>query len=218
MRRSLPTFLSAALLSCTAGLTACDQDSVDEPILSEDQAALFDFDFRAGATPTIPGYPGDGDLTIREGDAAAVGDDDRPIGDIVIVIIENHVYSRQGDAIATLSDTSVRATGSTEECTKSTRGSFTELRDNGGAVLYSTLGPWVFAGAPQIDGLSDEDRYAVLSDALVMSFEGEAIIDGLPLSGDPVAVASEEMHYANPMRKLAVTAMVDGACGGDAAN
>lgn len=210
MRRSLPV-LSLTALTLFAG---CDEHGVEGPV-TPDQQELFDFDFRSGATPTIPNYPGDGDLTVNETSAAGPGDDSDGEDIVIVIISGSNVMSRTGSTVATVSDDVIVAS-SGSRCTKQTSGSFTELRDDSGTVLYSTAGPWVFSGAPDIEGLSDDEQYAVLSDALVMSFDEGVIVGGLPSEDEVRAQATEELHYAAPMRKLAITAMLDGECGGSA--
>ncbi|MEX1368384.1 MAG: hypothetical protein AB1Z98_34955 [Nannocystaceae bacterium] len=212
MRRSLPTFLCVALAT---GLSACDEESVDGPS-TDDELALFDYDFRSGGPPAIPGYPGNGNLTVQRASSSSGGSSGSGGGDIILFdLVNTAVYSRTGAQVATLSDTSISSTSGAGTCSIDSDGGFTRLRNADGVVLYSAAGPWVFSGNPDISGMNPVAAYTALSASLLVSFDDVEIVDGFASSGIPVAQSSAELDLATPSRKLAVTALLDGACGGE---
>ncbi len=208
------TRLSALFcVAAVAGFPACDDQPVSGPT-SDDQLALYDF--RAGAFPdNLPNYPGDGDIAIvRRASPAPAGDGGADGGDIILFdIVGASVHDSAGDQIQTLSGASILSADGATVCSKSTAGIFSELRDANGTVLYSTYGPWVFSGAPQLDGLNPAQQYAELSGRLMLTFDGEDVVDGFPLTGEAVVESSEELVFASSMRKLVITSLVDGSCG-----
>lgn len=212
MRRSLPTFLCVALAT---GLSACDEESVEGPS-TDDELALFGYDFRSAAPPAIPGYPGDGNLTVLRASSSSSGSNSSGGGDIILFdLVNTAVYSRTGAQVATLSDTAISSTSGASTCSITSDGGFTRLRNADGVVLYSAAGPWVFAGNPDIDGMNPVTAYHELSASLLVSFDDVEIVDGFASSGSPIAQSSAQLDLATPSRKLAVAAMLDGVCGGE---
>ncbi len=210
MPTRLPAFLCAALFA--VALPACDEHSPTGP-QSDDELALFDF--RAQSFPDgLPGYPGDGDITIVKTAASSGGNGGVNGGDIIIFdIVGASVHDSAGTEIQTLTDYSIKSPTGATVCSKTTSGIFSELRDSDGSVLYSTYGPWVFAGAPKLDGLTASQQYQELESRLMVTFDGEAVIEGFPLSGEAVVESTHDLVFANSMRKLVVTSLVDGSCG-----
>lgn len=206
MQRFLPTFLCVALAT---GLSACDSGPVDSPSTDEEQT-LFDFNFRSNPAPAIPGYPGDGDLTITRNSAAGAGGGD------IIVFEHINVLDQSGSRVVGLtSDAIYSKSGDTVLCTRSTDGAFHKLSNTDGTVLYSAAGPWVFEGDAEIEGMSPVEVYETLSAQLLVTFTDDGIVDGVNEDSDLVAESTEELDLASGMRKLAVAAMLDGNCGGD---
>ncbi|MEM7154961.1 MAG: hypothetical protein AAF799_19090 [Myxococcota bacterium] len=204
MQRFLPTFLCVALAT---GLAACDPEPVG-PSTDEEQS-LFDFNFRSTPSPAIPGYPGDGDLTIiRNSNAGAGGGD-------IIVFEHINVLDQSGSRVVGLTNDAIYSeTGDTVLCTRSTEGAFHKLSDANGTVLYSAAGPWVFEGDADVDGMNPVEVYETLSAQLLVTFTDDGIVDGVNEDSDLVAESTEELDLATGMRKLAVAAMLEGNCGG----
>jgi len=193
-----------------AGLSACD--SANEPTgpSTDDEFELFDIEFRA--SPAIPGYPGDGDITVTRESAGGGGGGDN----VLVDLIGNAAYTRTGDLAMTLTTNTTLAAPTGEMlCTVQQDGVLTQLVDSNGTVLYSAIGRWVFDGAPDLEGLTAYEKYVVLVGALHVSFDSAEIIDGFPATGNLLAQADHELDYATSTRKLVVTAMVDGVCGGE---
>lgn len=199
MRRSLPTFLCIALAT---GLSACDEP-VDGPSTDDEQEL---YEFRGAPAPANL----DGDLTMTRASKGG--------GDIIDFDLINNAVYRGGDGalVGELNGDTLSDGSGTDVCTIGSDGTFTTLSDASGVVLYSTLGKWVFSGDVDIDGLTPPEAYQVLSNSLLVTFDDIEVIDGLPSDGDPVAESSAVLDFASAERKLVITAMLDGACGGEA--
>jgi len=191
-----------------AGLSACDSANKPTGPSTDDEFELFDIEFRA--SPAIPGYPGDGDITVTRESAGGGGGDN-----VLFDLIDDTAYTRTGEPAATMAGTTLAAPSGESSCTIQQQGAFTQLLDDGGTVLYSSIGRWVFDGAPNLAGLTPYQQYLTLVGALHVSFDNEDIVEGFPASGNVLAAANQELNYAVSTRKLFVTAMVDGVCGGE---
>lgn len=211
MRRSLPTFLCVAL---GTGLSACDEP-VDGPT-TDDELALYDF--RGAATPAIPNYPGNGDLTVTRANANAGGGGGGGGGGINFDFdIINNAVARAADGafVVEVDGNDILSPAGEVLCSIRRNGLFRTLSAADDSVLYSSLGPWVFDGSVELGGLSPFQAYQQLNAQLLVSFDETLVVDDLPSSGEPVAVSNVELELASGPRKLLITAMLDGACGGE---
>ncbi|MEM9461526.1 MAG: hypothetical protein AAGF11_45600 [Myxococcota bacterium] len=211
MRRILPLSLCVATLS----LTACDQAPVDGPPTTDDEQALHDF--RASTFPDeIPGYEGNGDITLRR--ASSNGGGDGGVDIILWDVVGVTAKSSNGTVVQQYADETIIApeTGETM-CTTtiSSDGLFKELRDADGTVLFSSMGLWTFDGAPELEDKNIFQQYQELTGRLRFSFNSDDIVDGLPHSGDAMVTSSEPVQFASRWRKLVIASLVDGYCGSD---
>ena len=209
MRRLLPFSLCVATLT----LTACDHDPVDGPPTNDDEQALHDF--RASTFPDeIPGYLGNGDITLRRAGNNGGGGGDIILWDVVGVTAQDS----SGAVVQQYADETIISpqTGQTL-CTTTTSsdGLFKELRDSDGTVLLSAMGLWTFDGAPDLDGKNIFQQYQELTGRLHYSFSSDDVVDGFPHSGDTMVSSSEPVQFASRWRKLVIASLVDGYCGSD---
>ena len=65
-----------------------------------------------------------------------------------------------------------------------------------------------------LTGLNPIQSYQVLVSQLLVSFDNSDVIDDLPNVGQLIAESSTSLSLASSERKLLITAMLDGACGG----
>lgn len=212
MRRILPLLLCAA----TTTLPACDQEPVGGPPTTDDEQALYDF----RALPTIdeiPGYLGNGDITISTASKGNGGNDggvDIILWDVVGVVARD---SSGADIQLFVGESIVSPTTGDTMCTAapSQDGVFKQLRDAEGTVLFSTMGVWTFDGAPELQGKNLFQQYQELKSRLRFSFATDAVVEGLPHSGDTMVSASQSIQFASSWRKLVIASLVDGYCGSD---
>lgn len=212
MRRLLPLSLCVAT---SIGLMACDDQPVSGPSTAEEQAL---YDFRAGPEipDHIPGYDGNGDITISRGSSANGNGDDA--GDIILWdIVEGVVFNRYGITTMNLvGESIVDPASGTTMCTTTTSqdGLFKELRDEDGTVLYSAMGLWTFDGTPDLSG-NPFKQYQSLMSQLRFSYQYDAVVDGLGTNGSEMVQASAPIQLASRWRKLVIAALVDGQCGSE---
>lgn len=211
MRRILPFFLCAA----TFTLSACDQEPVSGPPTTDDQQALYDF--RTLPIPEIPGYLGNGDITLSRAAGNGGGDG----GDLDIILWDVvGVASRDssGTVIQQFAGETILDPQTGQMlCTTTTSddGLFKQLRDAQGTVLFSSMAVWTFDGAPDLEGKNIFQQYQELSSHLRFSYDHNEVIEGFPSSGDAAVTSSAPLQFASAWRKLVVASLVDGHCGSD---
>lgn len=212
MRRLLPFSLCVATLT----LTACDHAPVDGPPSTDDEQALYDF--RASTFPDeIPGYLGNGDITLRRASNGGGGDG----GDFDIIlwdVVGATAQDNSGTVVQQYANETILSpqTGQTMcSTTISSDGLFKELRDGDGTVLFSAMGLWTFDGAPELGGKNIFQQYQELTSRLRYSFSADDVVDGFPHSGDTMVTSSEPVQFASRWRKLVIASLVDGQCGSD---
>jgi hypothetical protein len=122
-----------------------------------------------------------------------------------------------GPEIMTFDETTIRSPEGEILCTRD--GNALEgvrIRDGetgDGPVLYTVLGRNVYVGELDLTGLSKKEAKHYLADRLVLAFRGNHIFDSFPPSGQPTATATEHIMFASAMRKLVITALIEGECG-----
>lgn len=211
MRRLFPAFMCFAM---AAGLSACDNEPTSGPSTPEEEEL---YNFRAAVFPPIENLPGNGDISLFQPSAEPVPASAEPTGGGDIIVwdfIGVAVYGRTENLVMSVQGTTMVGSSGGTTCSAQPHGLFTELKDSDGAVVYSALGPWVFDGRPQLAGLSAFQQYKELSSRLLYTFAGQGVYDGLAV-GDPILDSSESLTFADGMRKMTISALVDGNCGGD---
>lgn len=197
-------------------VVGCADSGVDE---------IDDFEFRSSPGPEDGslGYAGNGDIVLRTGS----GDNEPP--DIIIWDIAGGGVTRQVEPGvfeprldvdgAELNQTSIDATGlAGPACTAAvgdhTSGKEFKLVDAGGAVVLTLWERYVFVGDVDIPADAVENGLGMaLESQIAFSFKKRRIYAGHWTDDDVVAIASEKIAKASPMRRLTLGALVTGECG-----
>lgn len=204
MRRLLPVFFCVA---ASTGLTACDDEPVSGPSTQEEQAL---YDFRAAPFPNGISGLADGDVELRR-PAGGTGGGDIVVFDIVGVAARD----ASGQPLQLLSDDAIASPEGEVLCTRSSDNGFTQLLDADGDVLFSSVGPFVFEGMPELRGKNPFQQYHVLMSHLRFSFDFATVVEGLGNDGEDMVHASAPIQFAPTWRKLVIASLVDGYCGSD---
>lgn len=125
-----------------------------------------------------------------------------PNGRLVLSVYENEIYDTAGVL----------------QCTAAKEGNLVKLREGvDGPVLFTaTLGRFVFAGdVPRLPARATKAWRQLARADLLYEFYGNEIYDGERLLSDVAATATVNVHKANPMRMLLISALLSGACGAD---
>jgi len=202
MRRLLPVALCVA---ASTGLMACDQESVSGPTPNDAQD-LYD-EVRKAPFP-VPAGPAlaDGDVELRRGGG----------GDIVIFVVEDGVASRaDGTPVQFISTDEILSPEGEVLCTQGASGGFVQLRDSEGTVVFSSIGPFVFEGQPQLAGKNPAQQAQELASRLRFSFDFEMVVEGFANSGEEMVEASVPVQFASNWRKVVIASLIDGYCGSE---
>ena len=194
-------------------MAACDQqgdDAWDGQTLRAAGEDLEFWNFR-------PGDPGNGDVDLSDADdddglpPTIVWDLDDgsngtdvfdPTGELVVFTSENQIFDAAG---------SLRCTAYAEDGVFKLHAGL-----DGEVLLTATQGRYVFWG--DVPGLPETGTDAwqhLLYHQLAYEFYGELLYDGPRWMADVIASANVPMHKADPMRKLLIAALYEGACGAD---
>lgn len=205
MRRLLPVFFCVV---ASTGLTACDDQPVSGPSTDEEQAL---YDVRAAPFPNgIPGFF-DGDVELRRPAGGGGGG-----GDILVFdIVDAAAYDANGVQVQSLTDGGIASPGGEVLCTKTSSGGFVQLRDADGDVLFSSIGPFVFDGQPELAGKNPVQQFQALMSNLRFSYDHDAVVEGFASSGQDMVHASVPVQFSSSWRKLVIASLVDGYCGSD---
>lgn len=191
-------------------------------------AMLDDAEFRAspGLEETDPSYAGNGDITIR---SSSSDDDDDDLPDIIIWDIDGGSVTRQtepgvfeerilveGTELIQVSEDPAAAS-TPPGCSGITgdhpSGQEFKLVDATGAVVLTLWKRYVFLGDVDVPAASGGGGHEALVDLVAFSFKQERIYAGHWSNGEVVAIASEQVAIASPMRRLTLSALVTGECG-----
>jgi hypothetical protein len=191
------------------GVVCACATSEGNPDRDEMEATL-----RAGMFPEPADYPGNGDLTIYEG----VGTSSEPcrIYDILGTQV-NASQVNDGEGIMNIVGDSIvdPATG-LAVCTREGNELFERVRDGGdgdGPVLFTVVGRWVFEGELNLQG-NIVQVLQQLDDQLIYTFQGPHIWEHSPWDGEILATATQPLTNANKTRKLVLSSLIAGECGG----
>jgi hypothetical protein len=200
MRRLLPALFCVA---ASTGLTACDQP-VSGPTPDDEQELYNEVRKAGGGMPAIA----DGDVTLSR---TTLGGQKDP----VFVIQGGSARTALGVVVQDLSDAGISAPGGGILCTKATVGGFVQLVDADGTVLFSSVGPFVFEGQPQLAGKNPAQQAQELASRLRFSYDFNVVMEGFANSGEEMVEATVPVQFASGWRKLVIASLVDGYCGSD---
>jgi hypothetical protein len=169
--------------------------------------------YRGGGNfPMPPNYPGNFDIEIYEGSSTSSSDcliydfvgpnvHDGATGDLVVVVVNDTIQAPDGTTLCTVEGDML----------------VDRVRTGGadGPVLFTTFGRWVFEGDIDFEGDSIHQVAEELADQLLFTFQGPHIYEGAHPGGELVATSTKPLTHANTTRKLVVTAMLTGECGGN---
>jgi hypothetical protein len=207
MRRLLPVLFCAAT---STGLAACDQEPVGPH--PDDEQVFYDAARAAGGFPGAPAFA-DGDMTLSR---PAGGGGDGGGGDIIVFdIVDSVARDADGLTIQVLTTDSIASPNGDVLCTKTQSGGFAQLRDADGDVLFSTVGPLVFDGQPNLAGKNPIQQGIELASHLRFSFDFTVMVEGSPSGGEDLVVADVPIQFSSGWRKLVVASLVVGYCGSD---
>ena len=182
---------------------SCVANDVD----SDDMASVY----RNGGLPMPPNYPGNFDISIYEGDTTASADC------LIYDIVGPNVHdSASGALLVTVVGNQIQDPDGTTLCTVEGDALVDRVRVGGadGEVLFTTFGRWVFEGEIDIQGDNLRQIAAELGEQLLFTFQGPHIYAGFHPGGEIVATSTLPLTHASTNRKLLVTAMLTGECGG----
>jgi hypothetical protein len=194
-----------------AGLVcACaTSSSDDDPNRAELEETL-----RTGLFPFPPNYPGNGDLALYEGTTTASGDC------LIYDILGTQVHAGAGVNAPTImtivGDSIVDPATGLAVCTRDGNALIERVHvgaNTSGEVLFTVVGRWVFEGELELDG-NILQVLAQLDDQLLYTFEGPHIYEHSPWDGEILATATKPLTNASKTRKLVLTSLVAGECGG----
>jgi hypothetical protein len=199
MRRLLPVLFCVA---ASTGLAACDQEPVSGPSPDEEQL-LYD------ATRSAPGPAlADGDVELSQTTVSGQKD-------VVFVIIGSASSTASGVTLQLINANAISSPAGDVLCTKGTSGGFTQLRDGDGDVLFSSVGPFVFEGQPNLAGKNPVQQAQELAGHLRFSYDHDSVVEGFANTGEEMVEASVPVQFASSWRKLVIASLVDGYCGSD---
>jgi hypothetical protein len=175
---------------------------------SQEMALLFR---SGGGFPMPPNYPGNFDISIYAGHTTTSADC------LIYDIVGPNVHDGStGELLVSVVGTTIQAPDGATLCTVEGNALVDRVLVGGpeGEVLFTTFGRWVFEG--EIDFVGDDLKQIAeeLADQLVFTFQGPHIYAGPQMWGDIAATSTLPLTHANNTRKLVVTAMLTGECGG----
>lgn len=193
-------FLGAALLS---GCAAEADAPTDEMVAS----------WRSGGSPSPPNYAGNGNLSIYAGSSTSSADC------LIYDFVGPNVHdgaAGSDNILVTIVGNSIQEPDGTVLCTREGNELVDTVRVGGpqGPVLFTSFGRWVFAGELDFEGDNLFQIAQELSDQLLFTFQGAHILDGAFIWDGIIATATTPVTHANTQRKLVITAMLTGECGG----
>ncbi len=188
---------------------ACATSDEGNPDRAEMEATL-----RAGIFPEPANYPGNGDLTIYEGQNTA--SEPCRIYDILGTQVNaSQVNGGQG-IMNIVGNSIVDPTTGLAICTREGNELFERVRDGSsgsGEVLFTVVGRWVFEGELNLNG-NILQILNQLDEQLLYTFQGPHIYEHSPWDGEILATATKPLTNANKTRKLVITSLIAGECGG----
>lgn len=199
MRRLALGVVTAALSSSCAG----GEDGDDQ-----DMAHVYR---NGGVFPLPPNYPGNFDISIYAGQTTTSADC------LIYDIVGPNVHDgASGEVLVTVVGDAIQAPDGTTLCTVEGDSLIDRVRVGGpeGEVLFTTFGRWVFEGELDFEGDDLAQIAQELADQLLFTFQGPHIIDGAHPWGETLATSTLPLTHASTTRKLVVTAMLTGECGG----
>jgi hypothetical protein len=169
---------------------------------------------RSGMFPEPANYPGNGDLTIYEG----VGTASEPcrIYDILGTQVNASQVNDGAGIMNIVGDSIVDPATGLAVCTREGNELFERVRDGGdgdGPVLFTVVGRWVFEGELNLQG-NIMQVLQQLDDQLIYTFQGPHIWEHSPSDGEILATATQPLTNANKTRKLVISSLIAGECGG----
>ncbi len=207
MRRLLPVLFCVA---ASTGLAACDQEPVSGPTTDE-ELELFNVARAANGNGNGNGNGGDGDLTLSRPAGGNGGGGDIIVFDIVGITARNGV----GATVQVVTESQISSPDGQLLCTKATQGAFTQLRDADGDVLFSSLGPFVFDGQPDLANKNGDQQFQELASHLRFTFANKVVVEGFANSGSDLVNADVKIQASSSWRKVVIASLVDGVCGSD---
>jgi hypothetical protein len=188
-------------------LGACGETEVN-PELAEMEEV-----FRAGAFPSPPNYPGNGNIAIYEGDSATSEDC------LIYTTVGTDVHqgSASGPAIMRIQGNSILDPATNQVmCSRDGNELVDRVRAGGpdGPVLFTVMGRWVFDGEINIAGKTWSQLIDYFDDKLLYTFVGPYIFEHAPFDGEILATSTKPIAQASQMRRLVITSLVAGECGG----
>lgn len=189
-----------------AMVCACGPVLDTNPDLEEFEAVL-----RSGQSPFPAQYPGNGDLAVYEGASTASEDcliyttqgtevyaGRAPAAPLVFTVDGNDLVDPDGNVTCTIESNLIGG----------------RIRNAGdGEVVFTVIGRWVFDGEINLNQPLLQ-ILAQFEEQLTYTFQTTHIYEHTPWTGAKLATATTAIALANPARKLVLSSLIAGECGG----